>query len=308
MNNNFTLKHKSATLALPLRYLCGKILQPSGWEKTSREDTVSLQYPYSIRIVKALSRTAAVLLMLLTLGVGQMWADSGFFSTGQWKIGYNDGSDHWVDYQDDGATVDLGIKTQLSLIGCNVNTWGYVKTNLDWWKSFSSSLDAVDNGTGNFWSIYADWDGDREWYMDCNDYDMIAGASNNPGNNTLYMRWSLRNYNTKTGQAKITFTIPGFTTTSTSQTFNNTTVSSNSSETISFGTHYGTTLTTSNCSITGTTRTTGRTPRPREDFRMRATRRCSAGARREPPRIMSATTTNHSCSRRCASRATSPSA
>ena len=97
MNNNFTLKHKSATLALPLRYLCGKILQPSGWEKTSREDTVSLQYPYSIRIVKALSRTAAVLLMLLTLGVGQLWADSGFFSTGQWEIGYNAGSDHWVD-------------------------------------------------------------------------------------------------------------------------------------------------------------------------------------------------------------------
>ena len=76
MNNNFTLKHKSATLALPLRYLCGKIIQPSGWEKTSREDTVSLQYPYSIRIVKALSRTAAVLLMLLTLGVGQMWGGS----------------------------------------------------------------------------------------------------------------------------------------------------------------------------------------------------------------------------------------
>ena len=76
MNNNFTLKHKSATLALPLRYLCGKILQPSGGEKTSREDTVSLQYPYSIRIVKALSRTAAVLIMLLTLGVGQMWGGS----------------------------------------------------------------------------------------------------------------------------------------------------------------------------------------------------------------------------------------
>ena len=72
MNNNFTLKHKSATLALPLRYLCGKIIQSSGGEKTSREDTVSLQYPYSIRIVKALSRTAAVLIMLLTLGVGQM--------------------------------------------------------------------------------------------------------------------------------------------------------------------------------------------------------------------------------------------
>lgn len=200
----------------------------------------------------AFSRIFATILLLLTLGVGQMWADSGFFSTGQWKIGYNDGSDHWIDYQDDGATVDLGIKTQLSLIGCNVNTWGSVKTNLDWWKSFSSSLDAVDNGTGNFWSIYADWDGNHEWYMDCNDYDMIAGASNNPGNNTLYMRWSLRNYNTKTGQAKITFTIPGFTTTSTSQIFNNTTVSSNSSETISFGTHYGTALTTSNCSITGT--------------------------------------------------------
>ena len=196
-----------------------------------------------------------ILTLLLTFGVGEVWADSGFFSSNQWKIGYNDGADRWTEYQNDGATVDLGIKTTLSLIGCNVKTWGNVKTNLDWWKSFDSSLDANDSGTGNFWYISADWNGDHEWYMDCNDYNMITEAPNNPGNNTLYMKWSLRGYNTKTGQAKVTFTIPGFKKTSASQTFDNTTVGSNSSKTISFGQHYGTALSTSNCALSGTNST-----------------------------------------------------
>ena len=205
--------------------------------------------------LKNTSLFGVILALMLTFGVGEVWADSGFFSSNQWKIGYNDGAAHWTEYQNDGATVDLGIKTTLSLIGCNVKTWGYVKTNLDWWKSFDSSLDANDSGTGNFWYIPADWNGDHEWYMDCNDYNMITEAPNNPGNNTLYMKWSLRGYNTKTGQAKVTFTIPGFKNTSASQTFDNTTVGSNSSKTISFGQHYGTALSTSNCALSGTNST-----------------------------------------------------
>ena len=48
------------------------------------------------------------------------------------------------------------------------------------------------------------------------------------------------------------FTIPGFTTTSTSQNFDNTTVNSNSSKTISFSAHYGTALKTGDCSLSGT--------------------------------------------------------
>ena len=54
------------------------------------------------------------------------------------------------------------------------------------------------------------------------------------------------------GNYHIIFTVPGFTTTTINQTFDNTTVGSSSSKTISFGTHYGTALKTSNCSITGT--------------------------------------------------------
>ena len=197
----------------------------------------------------------STLLTLLTLGVGQAWGDSGFFSTGQWKIGYNDGTnDTWKGFNDNGATIDLGTQTTLSLIGCNIKTWGYVKTNLDWWISYSSSLASADNGTGNYWSISADWNGDHEWYMDNNDYDMIANAPNNPGENTLYMVWSLRNYNTSTGQAKVKFTIPGFKSLSTTSiTFDNTAVGSTNDKSITY-THYGTAPTNvaARYSITGT--------------------------------------------------------
>ena len=53
-------------------------------------------------------------------------------------------------------------------------------------------------------------------------------------------------------EVKATLVVPGFTTTTASQTFDNTIVNSNSSKTISFGTHYGTALATSNCAISGT--------------------------------------------------------
>ena len=48
-NNNFSQKQMNDGHGLPLRY-------PSG-----------------VRMLKALSRTAALLTLLLTLGVGQMW-------------------------------------------------------------------------------------------------------------------------------------------------------------------------------------------------------------------------------------------
>ncbi len=53
-------------------------------------------------------------------------------------------------------------------------------------------------------------------------------------------------------EVKASLTVPGFETTSTSHAFGSVDVGSNSSTTKSFTKHYGTTLTTSNCSITGT--------------------------------------------------------
>lgn len=53
-------------------------------------------------------------------------------------------------------------------------------------------------------------------------------------------------------EVKATLVVPGFTTTTASQTFDNTIVNNNSSKTISFGTHYGTALATSDCAISGT--------------------------------------------------------
>ena len=193
----------------------------------------------------------AILVMLLTFGVGQMWGDSGFFSKGQWQMVYNaGGADQNTGYQDNGATVTLsGYYTTLRLLGCNVKTWGDVNTKLDWWKSFSSSLSPRNDGAGNFWYINVDYNGDHDNWLDCTDYDLIANAPNQAGENTLYMAWALRGYNTQTGVAKVKFTIPGFTTTSTSQSFSSTEVNGESSTIkISFGNHYGTALTTGNCS------------------------------------------------------------
>ena len=36
-NNNFSLKQESATFALPMRYLCGKMMQPSVWDRCGDE-------------------------------------------------------------------------------------------------------------------------------------------------------------------------------------------------------------------------------------------------------------------------------
>ena len=84
------LKDKSATLALSLRHLCGRIMKHSGrndapiedstsgykisGNSTLLKDTLSLKYPLSIPIGKTLRRIAAITLCLLTLGTGEMWA------------------------------------------------------------------------------------------------------------------------------------------------------------------------------------------------------------------------------------------
>ena len=182
-------------------------------------------------------------------GTTNVWAEKGFFGSGQWDVYYwNGSSDKWAGSHNDGSTYDLGIQTTLYLKQGWVKTWSdnnWTQSEVVWYWGWNGNY-------SNNWKTYkSSVKGDQTWDFDINDYDMIGNAPNNPGHNTLCMYWRLDNY-VSSKASYINFTIPGFTTTSASQTFDNTTVGSNSSKTISFGTHYGTALTTSNCSITGT--------------------------------------------------------
>ena len=191
--------------------------------------------------------------VILLAGTSNVWADKGFFTNQQWKVGYWNGSsnDIWSGYNNDNTQLNLGVQSTLYLKGSNVQTWchdneAYSYDHVVWYWGWSNG--STDNDVYSY--THKGSKGDREWYFST-DYDLIGNAPNNPGSNTLYMYWRLDGYKSSS-TSKITFTIPGFTTTSTSQAFDNTTVGSSSSKTISFGTHYGTALRTSNCSIAGT--------------------------------------------------------
>ena len=120
------------------------------------------------------------------------------------------------------------------------------------------SNDGYDNWTwDNWWAV--------EQYKNKNvNLDVLSNLSpgayyfdfyftiygNNSGTSGCYE--NQKYWSNNGGNYHIKFTVPGFTKASTSQAFDNTTVASSSSKTISFGTHYGTALRTSNCSIAGT--------------------------------------------------------
>jgi hypothetical protein len=193
-------------------------------------------------------RTTAILILLL-MGVSNAWAEKGFFGDGQWNIAYWDGNNNWGNSYNNASNFDLGIKTTLYLKNGWVKTWSndnWTQSEVIWYWGWTSG-----STTNNWKATKSSVKGDQTWDFDINDYDLIGNAPNNPGHNTLYMYWRLDNY-VSSSTSTITFTIPGFTSTSVSKTFNSTTVGGNSSQTISFGTHYGTALTTSNCTITGT--------------------------------------------------------
>jgi hypothetical protein len=78
-------------------------------------------------------RSIAVIALLFTIGIGQMWADKGFFSEGQWNIQYWDGSsEQWGNSYNNASTYDLGIKTTLYLKEGWVKTW----SNGGWTQSY----------------------------------------------------------------------------------------------------------------------------------------------------------------------------
>lgn len=210
-------------------------------------------------IVQTEARWLLTLFAILTLGVGQMWGNKGFFDDGQWNVQYyyTGNSNTWMagNYKN-GSTQNLGIMTTFYLKGCWVKTWGDENVyNVKFMYGYTDHSES-----GNYTKYYNDGDhsqgykGDYTWTFDnLINFNVIANAPNSVGANTLWVRWSLDGDAVTSGTSYINFTIPGFTTTSTTATIVSA-LSSNNSATISFGQHHGTALTTSNCSITGTDR------------------------------------------------------
>lgn len=202
--------------------------------------------------LKNTSLFGVILALLLTFGVGEMWADKSIW---EWKLYYwNGSSNQWLG--GDNNTGDLNF--------------GVVDGNYYWKGAWAKTADNSSNsvtvyyvepdGTqANFILTYQNcWDNcwNKFWKNEsgCNlQLTSSSFSKNNPGVNTIQFYVQIDGENKLTPKA--TYTIPGFTTTSKSQTFDNTTVGSNSSKTISFGQHYGTALSTSNCALSGTNST-----------------------------------------------------
>lgn len=170
---------------------------------------------------------------------------------------------------------DLGTVTTLKLKAFVVIGWAtnddYVAGQLKY-RLYKQSATAGSDSTYNVGNY-----GNNSWgannVLSSSNNDQVVGttsmttdivtSSTAPGQYYLQlqglgrMQWTNNggsgSFNDNDGsEVKAQLVVPGFTTTSTSQTYDNTTVGNNSSKTILFGTHYGTTLKTSNCSFSGT--------------------------------------------------------
>lgn len=191
-----------------------------------------------------------LLLSLLTLCVGQMWADTYCKAA---SVKYNTGSDQW--WEVTSSTKALGTVTTFKLKGFWLQlTGGNVCQGAKMYYS-------VTGGVNNNYNIQdpQNWSADpKHFQTESMNIDVLSGLS--CGNHTLNIWFEGHGtnscsslwYSNNSNNYKMSFTIPGFTTTSTSKAFRSVNTGSNKSETISFTQHYGTALTTSNCSITGT--------------------------------------------------------
>ncbi len=208
--------------------------------------------------ISSVSRRYLVLLItLLSLGVGNVWGNKGFNSSQAWNIQYytSGNANNWlpVDGNDMGSTYNMGVMTNFYLKGCWVKTWSdnnwtTEKCRVYYW------IDGGDSGSDYMLQYNSESNSNRTWTWD-NDlnYNVIEKAGTTPGYHTLKLKWKLDEANDyQSSECGVQYIYPGFTTTSTSHTFANTTVGSTKDETISFGTHYGTALTTGNCAISGT--------------------------------------------------------
>ena len=259
--------------------------------ETTRKDitipSVSLRYPYRKMVV--------ALLCLLTLGVGQVWANGGigykgvaFTKNGTVTGWYNIHDVSWSYYNStydcrastSGVTTfnnaDLGVVATLSLKKFVVIGWtdggdfvaGQLKYRLYKQSATAGSYSTLNVGnygstsnTASAADVLATSGNDRvvgknslttnivtsstaagEYYLQLQGLGRMQWANNG----------SHGSFNENNGsEVKAKLTVPGFVTTSTSKDFGNLATGKNTSETISFTQHYGTTLKTSNCALSG---------------------------------------------------------
>ena len=234
-------------------------------------------------------RITAILILLL-MGVSNAWANGGIGYKGV-KFTKNDAVTGWYNIHNvtwdyahssyecrsgkSGVTnfnnADLGVVTSLKLHSFVVIGW---TDNSDWVSGqlkYRTYLQSATAGNYNVYNV-----GNYETY--CNATDVLVTSGNNrvvgkngdmditlvnnnttPGQYYLQlqgmgrMRYCNADFNTNNGsEIKASYTVPGFTKTSATQDFGNVNVESDLSKTISFTNHYGTTLTTSNCVLSGT--------------------------------------------------------
>lgn len=215
-------------------------------------------------------RITAILLLLL-MGVSNAWAatifNCGIEVNETWYKGTGTiNSGNWLEAKTAFNNKDFGVITSLKF-GGQYDTWDDGKTdecgwNLNngiWITITTSSGTQKDNfklscyhsgrdGNNNIWKTT----GKTSSCGDGSSFGRYTYDISSYGAGEYKLKASWTSPSSQSTQATASFTIPGFTTTSKSQTFDSTPVGNNNSKTISFGTHYGTALTTNNCTITGT--------------------------------------------------------
>ena len=215
-------------------------------------------------VVNATKVLSPILLFaFLTLGFGQVWAERWVSSCNiqyythngieQTHDGwYNDGDG--INIASNDVTLEFGTLTQFYF----KKAWAKGSHSDDWGCNGNQMKYGFEGNESEYNLNYENnKDNPRYYEFPIPEYDVISNAPNNPGQNTMRIYFNL-NYNADgSRQSKwlyINFTIPGFRDLSTtSVTFDNTTVDSNSSKSITY-THYGTAPTNiaARYSITGT--------------------------------------------------------
>lgn len=209
--------------------------------------------------------------LILVLGVSNAWAatifNCGIEVNETWYKGTGTiNSGNWLGNLTAFNNKDFGVITSLNL-GGQYDTWDDNKIDDCSWNTSNGITITIKKGSTQKdqfkLSCYRSGrDGNNNVWKTtgttgkCGDKNAYGRYTHNisqyaAGNDyTIAAMWFSPSGQSTTGTAK--FTIPGFTTTSKSQTFDSTPVGNNNSKTISFGTHYGTTLKTNNCSLSGT--------------------------------------------------------
>ncbi|MBQ5379536.1 MAG: hypothetical protein IIU10_04920, partial [Paludibacteraceae bacterium] len=210
-------------------------------------------------------RYAVMLMMLLTLGVGQMWASHGFFGDNACgvKVNYSGSTINEIKKNSSGASTEaLGTISKLYLKEWwfaaweNTNDFSGSESGTMYYRIYpsGSASGSYTSSSRNYYN-WGGWSGgSQNVWLGNNSLNVDLYGSKAPGNYIMeyYFMMGSSYLSNGSNNYKISFTVPGFTTTSKSHTFANTTVSSTKDETISFTQHYGTALTTSNCALTGT--------------------------------------------------------